>query len=74
MAVISKQVNMELAKIKQKCPLFQFHFLSGHRVAEAGERYMRMETVNLTFPLYSLVDLGPNWNDSRTGFGLQDAY
>ena len=23
MAVISKQVNMELAKIKQKCPLYE---------------------------------------------------
>lgn len=33
MAVISKQVNMELAKIKQKCPLYE---ANGQAVSKAS--------------------------------------
>lgn len=33
MAVISKQVNMELAKIKQKCPLYE---ANGQAVSQAS--------------------------------------
>lgn len=36
MAVISKQVNMELAKIKQKCPLYEANGQAVSKAASTG--------------------------------------
>uniref|UniRef100_A0A8C0XMW5 Lysine-specific histone demethylase n=1 Tax=Castor canadensis TaxID=51338 RepID=A0A8C0XMW5_CASCN len=38
MAVVSKQVNMELAKIKQKCPLYE---ANGQAMVKLGKRKLR---------------------------------
>lgn len=37
MAVISKQVNMELAKIKQKCPLYEANGQAVSKVVGASK-------------------------------------
>lgn len=53
MAVVSKQVNMELAKIKQKCPLYE---ANGQAVSGGLAELFEISLVQLKTILGKCVD------------------